>query len=94
MSTPVPTNNSVLLCCQRLASFAIPPGAGLELWISTVAEGAKMGFLKACVLFLRAMLIPKAYLAFDNLALRQPLAVSKQSVKRPKLRPRDRVFRV
>ena len=51
-----------------------------------------MGFLKACVLFLRAMLIPKIHLAFENLALRQQLAVNKHSVKRPKLRPRDRVF--
>ena len=51
-----------------------------------------MGFLKACVLFLRAMLIPKIHLAFENLALRQQLAVSHQSGKRPKLRPRDRVF--
>jgi len=51
-----------------------------------------MGFGKACVLFLRAMFIPKAHLAFENLALRQQLAVSSQSVKRPKLRPRDRVF--
>jgi transposase InsO family protein len=62
------------------------------LRISTVAEGAKMGLLKACVLFLRAILISKVHLAFENLALRQQLAVSKQSVKRPKLRPRDRVF--
>ena len=65
----------------------MPPGAGLELWISTVAKGANMGFLKAGVLFLRAMLLPKAYLAFENLALRQQLSVRNQSVKRPKLRP-------
>ena len=51
-----------------------------------------MGILKACVLFLRAMLVPKARLAIENLALRQQLAVCKQSVKRPKLRPRDRIF--
>ena len=51
-----------------------------------------MGVLKAMLLFLRAMLIPKARLAFENLALRQQLAVCKQSVKRPKLRPRDRIF--
>jgi hypothetical protein len=68
------------------------PGAGLELPISTVNEDAKMGMLKACVLFLRAILIPKVHLAVENLALRQQLAVCKQSVKRPKLRPRDRVF--
>jgi putative transposase len=51
-----------------------------------------MGILKACVLLLRAMLVPKAWLAIENLALRQQVAVFKQSVKRPNLRPRDRVF--
>ena len=51
-----------------------------------------MGFLKASMLFLRAMFIPKVHLAFENLALRQQVAVFKRSVKRPKLRPRDRVF--
>jgi len=51
-----------------------------------------MGILRACVLFLRAMLIPKAHLIVENLALWQQLAVLGQSVKRPKLRPRDRVF--
>ena len=56
--------------------------------------GAEMGILKVCVLFLRAMLVLKARLAIENLALRQQLAVCKQSVKRPKLRPRDRIFSV
>ena len=51
-----------------------------------------MGILKVCVLFLRAMLIPKVHLAFENLALRQQVAVSIQSAKRPRLRTRDRVF--
>ena len=51
-----------------------------------------MGVLKVCVLFLRAMLIPKAHLAAENLALRQQLAAFKQSGKRPRLRPHDRIF--
>ena len=51
-----------------------------------------MGCLKASMLFLRAMLISKVLLALEILALRQPLAVSHQSGKRPKLRPHDRVF--
>ena len=51
-----------------------------------------MGLFKACVLFLRAMLIPKLHVAFENLALRQQLTVYEHSVKRPKLRPRDWVF--
>ena len=51
-----------------------------------------MGLLKAGVLLLRAILVPKTALAIENLALRQQVAVYKQSVKRPQLRPRDRVF--
>ena len=47
---------------------------------------------QAMLVLLRAMLIPKMHLAVENLALRQQLAVCKQSVKRPKLHPRDRVF--
>ena len=57
-----------------------------------VNEDTQTGILKACVLFLRAMLIPKIHLVIENLALRQQVAVFKQSVKRPKLQPRDRVF--
>ena len=34
----------------------------------------------------------RSALAAENLALRQQVAVYKHSVKRPKLRPRDRVF--
>jgi putative transposase len=55
-------------------------------------QGVNMGILKAISLFLRAMLVPKVHLTVENLALRQQVAVLKQSVKRPKLRPRDRVF--
>ena len=51
-----------------------------------------MGMWRAALIFLRALLIPKAHLAVENLALRQQLAVLKQSVRRPRLRPRDRVF--
>ena len=38
------------------------------------------------------MLAPRSILAMENLALRQQLAVYKQSVKRLKLRRRDRIF--
>ena len=34
----------------------------------------------------------RSSLAMENLALRQQLSVYKQSVKRPKLRQRDRIF--
>ena len=49
-----------------------------------------MGVLKASVLLLRGILVPRSSLAIENLALRQQLAVYKQSVKRPKLRPHRR----
>ena len=49
-----------------------------------------MGLLRAIELFLRAWFLPRLYLAAENLALRQQLAVMSQSGKRPKLRPRDR----
>ena len=44
-----------------------------------------MGSLKVVLVLLRAMLISKVHLAAENLALRQQVAVYKQSVKRPKL---------
>ena len=51
-----------------------------------------MGVLTVVFLFLCALVRPKFLLAMENLALRQQLAVFKQNRKRPKLRPRDRVF--
>jgi hypothetical protein len=51
-----------------------------------------MGILQSVFLFLRAFIIGRAAAAVENLALRQQVAVFQQSVKRPKLRPRDRIF--
>ena len=44
------------------------------------------------VLFFRAMLISRATIAADNLALGQQVGVLQRSVKRPRLRRRDRLF--
>jgi len=51
-----------------------------------------MGVWKTIAWFLRALVVRKCRLAVENLALRQQLAIYNQSIKRPKLRPRDRVF--
>jgi putative transposase len=51
-----------------------------------------MGLVKALALFLRAFVVSRAALAAENLALRHQLSVLEQSVKRPKLCPRDRRF--
>jgi len=41
---------------------------------------------------LRALLIPKAQLVVENLALRQQLIVLKRGMPRPSLRRQDRLF--
>ena len=51
-----------------------------------------MGIFQLMFLFLRAFILGRTTVAFENLALRQQVAVFQQSVKRPKLRPRDRIF--
>ena len=86
-----PSKYSVAVAIQELTSFFMRLEARLE-WTVSIHAGARMGVLKAFVLFFRAMLVSRTSLAVENLALRQQLAVYKQSVKRPKLRPRDRLF--
>jgi len=51
-----------------------------------------MGVIKAIYFLIRAFFVWHLSLAAENLALRQQLAILQHSVKRPKLRPRDRVF--
>jgi hypothetical protein len=41
---------------------------------------------------MRALVVRKYCLTMENLALRQPLAAYNQSIQRPKLHPRDRIF--
>jgi hypothetical protein len=51
-----------------------------------------VGILKAIYLLIRAFVVSRLTLAVEILALRQQVAVYKHTVKRPKLRTRDRVF--
>jgi transposase InsO family protein len=51
-----------------------------------------VGVTRLVGILLRALVANRAALAMENLALRQQLAVLKRSVKRPALRPRDRLF--
>ncbi|GAH14941.1 unnamed protein product, partial [marine sediment metagenome] len=51
-----------------------------------------MGIIRAIFVFIAAFIMCHAAAAVEILALRQQVAVFKQSVKRPKLRPRDRIF--
>ena len=51
-----------------------------------------MGIVSAIVFFLRAFLTNRAVLVAENLALHQQLAVLQRSVRRPRLRKRDRIF--
>ena len=51
-----------------------------------------MGASRIVFVLLRALMSSQAALTVENLALRQQLAVLRRSVKRPKLRARDRLF--
>ena len=51
-----------------------------------------MGVIKAIFLLIRAFLVSRLNLAAEILALRQQVAVYKHTIKRPKLRARDRIF--
>lgn len=51
-----------------------------------------MRFVTGVVLLVRAMLISRATIVAENLALRHQLGVLQRSVKRPRLRQRDRIF--
>ncbi len=51
-----------------------------------------MGVVRVIVILLRACILRRAALAAENLALRHQLGILQRSVKRPRLRPRDRIF--
>lgn len=51
-----------------------------------------MGLVEALYVLLRAFIVSRVTLAAENLALSQQRSVFPHSVKRPKLRPRDRRF--
>jgi hypothetical protein len=51
-----------------------------------------MGLVRILLVFIRGILRDRAELAAENLSLGQQLAILKQTVKRPRLRKRDRVF--
>ena len=51
-----------------------------------------MGVVRVIVILLRAFLLPRATLLAENLALRHQLGVLQRSVRRPRLRQRDRIF--
>jgi len=51
-----------------------------------------MPFISMFFTFIRALLRDRLKLATENLALRQQIAVQRQTIKRPELRKRDRIF--
>ena len=51
-----------------------------------------MGLVDAFMVVVRAAFVSRTQLAVENLALRQQLAVLRRSVKRPRVRRRDRLF--
>ena len=64
----------------------------IESLLDSDREIHRKGVLPILLALFRASVGSRAALAAENLALRQQLAVLKRSVKRPKLRTRDRLF--
>ena len=48
--------------------------------------------LQIIMVFLKAFLVERTFLAAENMALRQQLGVLRRSINRPRLRKRDRVL--
>ena len=61
---PLPTIPALFTVKDLFICSAV--GVGIEWAISMVNEGAKMSILKAVLVLLRAMLIPKVRLAVEN----------------------------
>lgn len=53
-----------------------------------------MGWIQLVFILVRSLVRSQTELAAENLVLRQQLAILKERTKRPRLRPRDRVFGV
>ena len=58
----------------------------------TLYKGQSMDVLGVVLVFVRVMFNRRAALVVEILALRHQLGVLQRSVKRPKFRPRDRLF--
>ena len=80
-------------CLRPLALVAAVLAGHARAGISFVVLLKTWPTLPSTSCFLiRAFFVCRLSLAVENLALRQQVAVYKHSVKRPKLRPRDRAF--
>jgi hypothetical protein len=64
----------------------------LGIGVPSSLERAAMNIFGSILILVRAFFGNRIVLAAENLALRQQLAVLHRSVKRPKLRKRDRIF--
>ncbi len=51
-----------------------------------------MSFFKMFLLLLRGLIVSRAKLSLELLALRQQLAIFQRTIQRPRIRKRDRLF--
>jgi hypothetical protein len=66
--------------------------AGYDAPLQNANRGGGTGVVRTIFLFLRAFITTRSVIAAENLALRQQLGVLQRSVKRARLRRRDRIL--
>ena len=88
----VPAENSVLLDTKALTFLAKGPDLLQDYAFQQVNGRPLIGMLQMIMVFLKAFLVERTSLAAENMAPRHQLTVLQRSVRRPKLRKRDRIF--
>lgn len=89
----MPTEYSVFIDSKRLTRFAFSGLTHYDTTSQTSNWGTMMGVGRVIAVLLRAFFRPRAALAAEILALYHQPGVLQHSVKRPRLRQRDRIFR-
>ena len=87
----VPTENSVLVYLQEF-TYNHRLSKNYQKWYYNQEESVKMSICKVLFVLIRGFFVRRSNLILENLALRQQLTVQQRTVKRPKLKSKDRVL--
>ena len=88
----VPVGNSVLVVSQSLTRFAFSVLTSYDAASDNLNWGVTMGVARTIFFFFRVFITNRSTIVAENLALRHQLGVLQRSVRRPRLRQRDRIL--